>query len=66
MKKDSDLAAINPRHKSNKRKNKLVEYFFPSPEEIEARQDEENNYYWLVGDVFADTEEYQSEGKLTG
>lgn len=42
-------------------KNKLFNYFFPSPEELEAREDEEYNYYWLVEDVFAGMEEYQNE-----
>lgn len=47
-------------------KNKLFDYFFPSPEELEAREDEEYNYYWLVEDVFAGMEKYQAEGKQAG
>lgn len=41
--------------------NKLFDYFFPSPDELEAREDEEYNYYWLVEDVFAGMEKYQVE-----
>jgi len=44
-------------------KNKLFEYFFPSPEELEAHEDEEYNYYWLAEVVFAGLEDYQGECK---
>ncbi len=47
-------------------KNRLLKYFFPSAEELEAREDEEYNYYWLVEDVFADQDEYRGECKPTG
>ena len=66
MKENSNKSRLPGRHKRPEKKYKLLEYFFPTQEELDVREDEEYNFYWLVGDVFTDLEEYQGECKPVG
>lgn len=66
MRKNSKSIRQHVWRKIKNEKNRLLKYFFPSPEELEAREDEEYNYYWLVEDVFAGMEEYQGDCKPAG
>jgi hypothetical protein len=66
MKKNSNNSTLPSGPKGHNKKNMLLEFFFPTTEELDQREDEEYNYYWLVGDIFNDLEEYQGECKPVG